>query len=86
MKITAAPWSLGWATAVLCLVCGVVDLTAACIPKSVGAYTVELEACLLKPTCEEYVACRTEVSNKYNRPFEGFCAQVGKVFADGGRQ
>lgn len=41
-----------------------------------SAYGVELEACLQKShTCDEYVACRTNIAKKYGRPFTGSCAK-----------
>ena len=50
-------------------------LLMACVPAGglEAQYANELEACLRLDTCEEYIKCRTEVSQKYNRPFGGSC-------------
>lgn len=42
-------------------------------------YAAELEVCLQSTsTCEEYVACRKAVSEKYGRPFDGSCDEKGE--------
>jgi len=47
--------------------------------KQAAEYNLELEACLqTAKTCDEYVACRSVVAQKYNRPFSGSCADGGQ--------
>ena len=42
-------------------------------------YAAELEVCLqATSTCEQYVACRKGVAEKYGRPFDGSCDEKGE--------